>query len=144
VVTHLRSRKVRLFLPFIFLTIFLLTRILSAAPRSISNALKKAAASAPGSPNLEPNKRPKTSTSSSSSSSDAFWAQTPGFEQIWHGKSAAKGPSASNAALGVALDLASYAKHLEPFRVSLNSLSKKEQYQVRAETGSTSLVGKKR
>lgn len=69
----------------------------------------------------------------------AFWAQTPGFEQIWHGKSTSKnGVAGSGAAKGwgststksSSLDLSLYGKMLEPYRVSLKSLSRRDEYQV--------------
>lgn len=89
-------------------------------------------------------KRPKSlspdpPSSAKKASEEAFWAQTPGFEQIWHGKSSAKeGAKGSGAAkgwgsapsTGGGLDLNLYGKMLEPYRVSLRSLSRNSEYQV--------------
>lgn len=74
-------------------------------------------------------------TSATDSSHAAFYAEMPGFERIWKGKSSATGPngarssSASDAGLSSA-DLARHTKLLEPYRVSLTSLSRKTEYQV--------------
>lgn len=81
-----------------------------------------------------------SSTSSSSPAHAAFFAETPGFERIWNGKSSATGPTGVSAtsdgqqAVLSASELSRYVKLLEPYRVSMASLSRKDEYQVRFAT----------
>lgn len=121
------------------------------------NLAKAAAASrspvSSSTPSLHPApKRPHPSSSSSSSDStsnalglstsstakgeSAFWQQTPGFEQIWHGKSSTNaGDSKQDAQPFAGLDLHLHSKMLEPYRVKLKSLSRHDEYQVRVGSG---------
>lgn len=71
------------------------------------------------------------STSATAKGESAFWQQTPGFEQIWHGKSTAGG-SKQEAQPFAGLDLNLHSKMLEPYRVKLKSLSRHDEYQVRS------------
>ena len=70
-----------------------------------------------GSPPL---KRPKPLTSTPTTS--AFFKERPGESKIWGTSSVAQKVGA--------LEPKNYLKHIEPFRVSLRTLSKKQQYQV--------------
>lgn len=87
------------------------------------------------------------STSAQDKGEAAFWAQTPGGGQLKGAQASKKGVAGSGGAKGWAtglslsagggagkgaggLDLKLYAKMLEPYRVSLSSLGKKDEYQV--------------
>ncbi|ORY55163.1 peptidase family C78-domain-containing protein [Leucosporidium creatinivorum] len=90
-----------------------------------------------------------TSAKEKDKSEAAFWAQTPGAAQMEGVKTGKKGVAGSGGAKGWAtgssssvgagggggkgaggLDLKLYAKMLEPYRVSLSSLGKKDEYQI--------------
>lgn len=95
---------------------------------TISAAIKKASLEyvAPsdeegGSPPLK-RQKPTPSAVASTSKTSAFWREGPGESKIWGTKSADRRVGS--------LEPRNYAKHIEPFRTSLSSLRRTQQYQV--------------
>lgn len=59
----------------------------------------------------------------------AFWRETPGEAKIWKGKNSSRSSEGEGRANG--LELRGSSKYLEGFRVSLKSLGRRDEYQVR-------------